>query len=248
MNFKITVFILFTFINVNFFGQSIVKGTVRDSYGVLFGANVSLKGTNKGDQTDEKGIYEIQCNEGGYLVSVSFVGFKTQTKKISVKRNENIELDFLLEEDAYQLDDIVIRSKTKAEVLREQSYAVEVVENKVLKNVSISAGEILNKVSGVNIRQSGGFGEDAVLSLNGLSGSQVRVFIDGIPMEFFGSSLSLNNFPSNLIEQIEVYKGVVPIHLSSDALGGAVNITTNKTIKVILKIIVLDIIKIENQE
>merc|ERR1711991_343086 len=45
-------------------------------------------------------------------------------------------------------------------------------------------------------------------------------------MDYFGSSLSLNNFSANLIERIEVYKGVVPIRLSSDALGGAINIVT----------------------
>lgn len=45
-------------------------------------------------------------------------------------------------------------------------------------------------------------------------------------MNYFGSSLSLNNFFANLIDQIEVYKGDVPIHLSSDALRGAIKAVT----------------------
>lgn len=36
--------------------------------------------------------------------------------------------------------------------------------------------------------------------------------------------------PVNLAERIEVYKGVVPVHLGGDALGGAINIVTNKRI------------------
>lgn len=64
-------------------------------------------------------------------------------------------------------------------------------------------------------------------SLNGFKGSQVRFFIDGVPMDNFGTSFQINNIPINLAERIEVYKGVVPVGLGSDALGGAVNIITN---------------------
>ena len=68
-------------------------------------------------------------------------------------------------------------------------------------------------------------------SLNGFSGKQVKFFIDGIPMDDFGSSFQLNNIPINLAERIEVYKGVVPIGLGADALGGAVNIVTKNVRK-----------------
>ena len=127
-------------------------------------------------------------------------------------------------------------AKTEAQKLRETSYAIEVVETEQFKNLSTNGNEILAKVPGVNIRQSGGLGSEFNLSLNGLSDNQVRVFIDGIPMDYFGTSLSLNNFSANLIEQIEVYKGVVPIHLSSDALGGAINIATNQENKSFLDV------------
>jgi len=50
--------------------------------------------------------------------------------------------------------------------------------------------------------------------------------MDGIPMDNFGTSFQINNIPINLAERIEVYKGVVPMWLGSDALGGAVNIVT----------------------
>ena len=71
-------------------------------------------------------------------------------------------------------------------------------------------------------------GSRAEYSLNGLSGSAVRIFIDGIPISTFGSSYNLNSIPPSMIERIEVYKGVVPGHLADDALGGAINIVLNK--------------------
>lgn len=51
--------------------------------------------------------------------------------------------------------------------------------------------------------------------------------MDGLPMDNFGASFSIGDIPVNMIERIDVYNGVVPIWLGSDALGGAVNIVTN---------------------
>jgi hypothetical protein len=36
-------------------------------------------------------------------------------------------------------------------------------------------------------------------------------------------SLNISNIPVNMIERLEVYKGVVPVWLGTDALSGAVN-------------------------
>src|SRR5690606_29238514 len=67
--------------------------------------------------------------------------------------------------------------------------------------------------------------------LNGLSGSAVRIFIDGIPISIYGSSFSLNSIPPSMIKRIEVYKGVVPGHLADDALGGAITIVLQNATK-----------------
>lgn len=50
-------------------------------------------------------------------------------------------------------------------------------------------------------------------------------------MDGFGDGMSLNNIPVNLAERIEIYKGVVPIELGSNALGGAVNVITDQHTK-----------------
>ena len=43
-----------------------------------------------------------------------------------------------------------------------------------------------------------------------------------------GSAMALNNIPVNLADRLEVYKGVVPVQLGADAMGGAVNVVTNQ--------------------
>ena len=61
-----------------------------------------------------------------------------------------------------------------------------------------------------------------------MSGNSIRYFLDGIPLDTKGSGVSLANLPVNIIDRIEIYKGVVPASLGTDALGGAINIITKQ--------------------
>ncbi len=202
----------------------VVKGADAE---LLPGITVIVSGTQMGTVTNFNGEYSIQpTSNGTYTLVFSGVGYERQEVRISYSGNPQ-KADVAMVEDTKMLEAVTITGKSEATKIREQAYAVEVVESREFKNLSTSANDILGRISGVNIRQSGGVGSDFSLSLNGISGNQVRVFLDGVPMDYFGSSLTLNNFSANLIDRIEVYKGVVPVHLSSDALGGAINVTTN---------------------
>jgi outer membrane receptor protein involved in Fe transport len=103
---------------------------------------------------------------------------------------------------------------------------VTAVDAKKLYNSTLDISGALDRVAGIRVRESGGVGSNFNLSLNGFSGNHIKYFIDGIPMDNFGSSFQINNIPINIAERIEVYKGVVPMWLGSDALGGAINIVT----------------------
>lgn len=112
--------------------------------------------------------------------------------------------------------------------LQQSARAVTVIDAKKYYNRPATALGLINQSPGVRVRQDGGLGSKADLSINGLSGRQVKFFINGIPSDFLGAGNRLNIFPVNAIDRIEIYKGVVPIELGSDALGGAVNIVTRR--------------------
>ena len=97
---------------------------------------------------------------------------------------------------------------------------------RVKQNITITPQ--VEEAPGMKLRESGGVGSDMQLMLDGFSGKHVKVFIDGVPQEGVGSSFALNNIPVNFAERIEVYKGVVPVGFGTDAIGGVVNIVTNK--------------------
>lgn len=126
--------------------------------------------------------------------------------------------------DEKQLHEVQIIAKSKARKLQEQAYTVAVVDlaKKHASNPTLS--KVLNQVTSVRVREEGGVGSNYTFAMNGFTGNQVKFFFDGIPMDNFGSSFNLSSLSSNLADHVEVYKGVLPVHLGSDALGGAVNI------------------------
>lgn len=187
------------------------------------GSTVSYENTFIGTITDPEGKFNIPNppEEANNLV-VSCVGFETHV--IALGTNKSFKI--VLKEDERQLDEVTIIGQSSTDRMKSQGFTVESISVESLKNTNVDINQVLSTVSGVNVRQAGGLGSNVALSLNGISGNRVRYFMDGIPMENFGSSFNLNNFPANLIRRIEVFKGVVPVGLAGDALGGAINIIT----------------------
>lgn len=120
----------------------------------------------------------------------------------------------------------VVRGKSRARRVKESGFAVEVVQTREAKARSGDVQDLVAATSGVVVREEGGLGSGSNLELNGMSGRHVRVFLDGVPIEQLGTGLQLGDLPPNAVQSIEVYKGVVPIHLGADALGGAIDVRT----------------------
>lgn len=130
--------------------------------------------------------------------------------------------------DSIDLKEVKIVGKSKARRMQEQEYAISVVDMAKQYISATPLNKVLNTVTSVKLREEGGLGSNYSLSMNGFSGNQVKFFIDGIPMDNFGSSFNLANISANMADRIEIYKGVLPVYLGSDALGGAVNIVTRR--------------------
>ncbi|MDQ1089188.1 TonB-dependent receptor [Siphonobacter sp. SORGH_AS_1065] len=195
----------------------------------LIGTTVVLRELKKGTTTDGSGRYQIDgLKPGTYTITFSYLGYQTIQKTITLKAGERHQLNVTLtESNAHELESVSVIGRTEVKEASRLAYNVTAIDARALHNTTLDLNSVLDRVSGVRVRETGGVGSSFNFSLNGFTGRQVKFFIDGIPMDNFGSSFQLNNIPVNLAERIEVYKGVVPIWLGADALGGAVNIITN---------------------
>ena len=208
--------------------------------GQIFGADgqpaafvaVRIENTMTGAHTDEEGKFTIELLEGKHSLVVQAIGHEPHKKEIEVTAGKTTELHvFKLNETSKELEEVEIVGKSETQVLKESGFAVNSIDTKQFANTTTDLNQILNRSTGVRIRESGGTGSEFNFSINGLSGKAVKYFIDGIPMDVMGSGMTLNNIPVNLAERVEVYKGVVPVTLGADAMGGAVNVITNQKIK-----------------
>ena len=130
--------------------------------------------------------------------------------------------------DTLMLENATVTARSKEQKLREGAYSVNALNIKAVTSALNSISTAVDRTSGVRIREEGGMGSDYDLSINGLSGNSIRYFLDGVPLDSKGSGITLANLPVNMIERVEIYKGVIPAAFGSDALGGAVNIVTDR--------------------
>ncbi len=230
-NFTITLLISILLMCLQAAGQSptgTVSGTVVDAnQNPLENVTVSVKGYSANTSTLNTGEYRLSAPAGSYEMVISLLGYQRQAIKIRIEAGSNQTIKtIVLQRQDNTLNELTIEGKTQVKIRKEQAYQLNVIDAKQLYNTSSDLNQALNKTSGVRVREDGGLGSNFSFSLNGFSGKQVKFFLDGIPMDNFGSSLTLNNFPINMADRIEIYKGVIPIHLGGDALGGAVNLVT----------------------
>ncbi|RNL93473.1 TonB-dependent receptor [Sinomicrobium pectinilyticum] len=193
--------------------QITVSGTVSDASGPLPGANIVVKGTTNGTQTDFDGNYTLNDVPEDAVIVFSYIGYKNNEVPVDGRTTINVTL----REDAQALDEVVVvgyGTMRKSDVTGSISVAKG---EDLVKNQQFSALDNLRgKVSGVNIYsnsgQPGAYQSRVVIrGLSTINSSSTPLYVvDGVVMEDFG----LVN--PNDIESMEVLKDA-----SATAIYGA---------------------------
>ena len=198
-----------------------------------FGASVQIAGTKKFAIVDNDGNFEIKgLAYGSYNLEVSSMEAKPKMVNISVNRplhQINIALEKITDPKA--LKEVKIEKKSFKKEILEKGFAVNIIDTQEAAKRNLQTNDLLDRSGGVRVRQNGGLGSAVTYNINGMSGNAIRIFIDGVPIQTYGASFSLNSIPPALIERIEVFKGVVPAYLADDSLGGAINVVLKKGAK-----------------
>ncbi len=132
------------------------------------------------------------------------------------------------------LDTVVVSAEKTGEAYQTGDVDTEqtpvfftVIEREDFEGKMEGLSEVIEKETGIQVRQSGGLGSFSTVSLRGSSSDQVMVFLDGILLnDASGGGVDLSNISLSDVEAIEIYKGTTPINFGKASIGGVVNIRT----------------------
>ena len=203
--------------------QSTVTGTVTDDTGApLPGANVLVKGTTTGTQTDFDGNYTITADSGATL-EFSYIGFATQEIAVDGQTTINVSMA----EDAAALDEVIVTGYS-TQTRGDLTGAVSSVDlSEAVKAPITNAAEALQgRTSGVTVLNSGSPGGTPIIRIRGFgtSNSNAPLFIiDGVQTD---DASILNNINPSDIKQMNVLKDGAASIYGARASNGVVIITT----------------------
>ncbi|MBL7474016.1 SusC/RagA family TonB-linked outer membrane protein [Robertkochia sediminum] len=161
-----------------------VSGTVSDASGPLPGANVLVKGTTIGTQTDFDGNYTLENVPSDGVLVFSYVGFVTQEVPVNGRSNISVTL----EENAQALGEVVVIGYG-TQAVQDATGAVDVVSSDDFQKGVISSPEqlIQGKTAGVQITQTSGEpGAGVNIRIRGTasvrSNNNPLFVVDGVPL------------------------------------------------------------------
>ena len=239
--------ILFIALLITTFSFSQNKGTVSgiltdkdaNNQSLPF-ANVLIKGTTIGTNTDIDGKYSIAIAPGNYTVQFSFVGYESVEIPVTIVANETATVNQAIGSGSYKLDDVVIKSNVSKEketaLLLDQKKAVVIkqsigAQEMARKGVS-DVEEGLTKITGITKVGSRG------LFVRGLEDRYNNLLINDLAAPTnnpFKKIIPLDLFSTDIVGVIEVYKTFNP-NIYGDFAGGTFNIQTSKGSKSVTKL------------
>ena len=195
----------------------------------LPGANVALRGTDRGQATDTEGRFSFAgLSPGTYTIRASFVSFASESREVSVVAGETTEVTLALSPTSLDLPDVVVTDSRRARAAAEVYRPTSVVTGPELqRRLASNVPETLNRVPGFSAQYNGPGATRP--SIRGMSGDRVLMLEDGQRTGDLYQTASDHGVMVEPLtaERMEVIRGPAGLLYSAQALGGVVNVIRN---------------------
>lgn len=214
----------FVFFSLSVFAQRTVTGTIVSEKEPLIGASIIHPDSQKGTITDATGYFELtDLPATDVTLKISYTGFTTQEVLVPATSN-SIDVD--LEQDRYQLQDIIVTANKKAESVQNTPLAITALSPVQLRRSGAKqfrdfASGIPNLAFGTQGSDGGGRYSNEI-SIRGISGiNTAAMYLDETPLP--------ESITPNLIDvaRVEVLKGPQGTLYGSATMAGAIKVVSN---------------------
>lgn len=230
-NLKFTFLVLLIFVTINNYSQQRpqftkikITGKIIDKvskqpleYATVTFSNTKYAKAITGGISNPKGEFDVDIVPGIYDIKIEFISFKTITIK-DRKFSEVASIgEIALEEDATQLNEVVVRADKSSVEIKLDKKVYNVGQDMMVKGGTVS--DVLDNVPSVSVDVEGN------VSLRG--SDNIRILIDGRPSYAVNIAEALRQIPADAIDKVEV---ITNPSARYDAEGGAglINIILKK--------------------
>lgn len=192
---------------------------------------IIVQGTTIGVATDATGHYFLKnLPQGEFVIEASSVGYKPAAERVRTESGKTIELNFRLQEEASDMDAVVVTANRNETNKKTSASIVNVTSGKLFATVASSTlSESMNFTPGLRIENNCGNCAVTQLRINGLEGHYSQILLDSRPIfSSLATVYGLDQLPVSMVERVEVVRGGGSALYGANAIGGVVNIITKE--------------------
>ena len=229
---KKNLIFLFLFVSMLTNAQNFtISGKIVDNnQDALNGASIMVEETKQGISSDKNGAFQFNLTKGDYTLLISYIGFKSVEKKITL--TENKELTIVLLPEEYVLDEVLVsavRANSNIPVTYSNFNKKEIAKRNLGQDIPILLNYLPSVISSSDAGAGVGY---TYLNVRGSNSERINVTINGIPYndaESHGTFwVNLGDFASST-ENLQLQRGVGTSTNGSGAFGASLNILTDAT-------------------
>ncbi|PZX58209.1 TonB-dependent receptor [Algoriphagus chordae] len=206
--------------------QAVLKGKVVDTKGEAISHATIWLPELKGEVADEQGNFTLAKLPKEGKLKISAVGFETLW--VNWPAGKTTET-FKLHESESELETFVVTGNFDPQTAKNSVYQVRSIDQTVIQNrAPQNIEQVLNTELGIRFSQDNATGSSN-MELLGMSGQNIKILIDGVPMvgrQGTSNEININQIDINQIEKIEIVEGPMSVVYGADALAGVINIIT----------------------
>ncbi len=215
-------------------GKGAISGHVTDSAGaILQGATISVDPGGISAVSDAQGSFLVNgLSAGSHTVTISYVGFTTTTKSLTVAAGQVANADVQLSVASQNLEVLVTaeRASGEAEEINRERTAdnvVQVLTSDVIRSLpNANMADALGRLPSVTIERDEGEGK--YVQVRGTEPRLTNTTIDGINIpspESGVRQIKFDAIPADIVESVEINK-TLQANMDGDGIGGSVNLVT----------------------
>lgn len=198
----------------------------------LAGATVTIPTLKRTVATDSAGLVSFtNLEQGSYSVTVSHVGYETQTITLAVPQDTTAPVEILMEEEKEHEEAVVVQATRSVRPFRDIPTRVETITGEELaEKGNMKPGDIrmmLSESTGIQTQQTSATSYNSSIRIQGLDGRYTQILRDGFPLySGFAGGLSLMQVVPLDLKQVEVIKGSSSTLYGGGAIAGLVNLVS----------------------